>query len=48
MDYAVFLSFSEDGQYIDSMREMLDTSAFHHTFPKLRGYLMEQAKQDRL
>jgi phosphoribosyl 1,2-cyclic phosphodiesterase len=46
MDYAVFLSFSEDGSKIDKMGEMLDTSAFKHLFPKLQQYFMEQAKRD--
>lgn len=41
MEYAVFLTFSEEGKHIEKYEEMLDTALFKEFFPKFQKYLGE-------
>ena len=42
MEYAVFVSFTEDGEQINRMEEMMDTAFYHEFFPKFQRYMSEQ------
>lgn len=41
-EYAVFLTFTEDGENVSKTEEMVDTAFFREFFPKLQKYLIEQ------
>ncbi|KAI1328250.1 hypothetical protein F5Y16DRAFT_398655 [Xylariaceae sp. FL0255] len=41
-EYAVFLTFTEDGTEINKFEEMVDTAFFQQFFPRLQQYLKEQ------
>jgi hypothetical protein len=43
-EYAVFLTFTEDGNQVVKMEEMVDTALFNEFFPKFQKYLAEQQK----
>ncbi|KUI60106.1 hypothetical protein VP1G_11165 [Cytospora mali] len=40
-DFAVFLSFTEDGEKINRMEEMVDTAFYQEFFPRFQKYLKE-------
>ncbi|KAK4233719.1 hypothetical protein C8A03DRAFT_47798 [Achaetomium macrosporum] len=39
-EYALFLSFTEDGTKVSRLEEMVDTAFYRHFFPKFQQYLM--------
>lgn len=41
-EYAVFITFSADGEKIDNMEEMIDTAFYREFFPKFQKYLSEK------
>ncbi|CZR68583.1 uncharacterized protein PAC_18482 [Phialocephala subalpina] len=41
-EYAVFISFTEDGEQINKTGEMIDTAFYHEFSPKFQKYLSEQ------
>ena len=41
-EYAVFLSFTEDGEQINRNDEMVDTAFYHEFFPKFMAHVKEQ------
>ncbi|KAL9111227.1 MAG: hypothetical protein Q9227_004305 [Pyrenula ochraceoflavens] len=41
-EYAIFVTFTEDGTQINKMEEMVDTAFFQEFFPKFQKYLSEQ------
>ncbi|ORY69634.1 uncharacterized protein BCR38DRAFT_333345 [Pseudomassariella vexata] len=41
-EYAVFVTFTEDGKQINRMEEMVDTAFYQEFFPKFQKYLSEQ------
>lgn len=44
-EYAVFVTFTEDGKQINKMEEMIDTAFFNDFFPKFQKYLHEEASK---
>ncbi|KAL9094350.1 MAG: hypothetical protein Q9165_003491 [Trypethelium subeluteriae] len=40
-EYAVFLSFTEDGKKVKKMEEMVDTAFYREFFPKFQNYLSQ-------
>ena len=41
-EYAVFVTFTEDGTQINRMEEMVDTAFFQQFMPKFQQYMGEQ------
>lgn len=41
-EYAVFITFTENGEQINKMEEMVDTAFFQEFFPRFQKYLIEQ------
>ncbi|KAI3318564.1 hypothetical protein HD806DRAFT_540176 [Xylariaceae sp. AK1471] len=41
-EYAVFVTFTEDGTEINSFKEMVDTAFFQQFFPRFQKFLAEQ------
>ena len=41
-EYAVFLSFTEDGEQINGYDEMVDTAFYHEFFPKFQRHMRDQ------
>lgn len=44
-EYAVFLSFSEDGERVVRNDEMVDTAFYREFFPRFQAHLREQQQQ---
>ena len=38
-EYAVFVSFTEDGEQINKVEEMVDTAFYQEFFPKFQRYM---------
>lgn len=43
-EYAVFLTFSEDGTQVRKLEEMVDTAFYRAFFPKFQNYMKEQGE----
>lgn len=41
-DYAIFLSFSEDGLKVDKLDEMVDSGFYNDYFPKFQQWLSQR------
>ncbi|KUL89561.1 hypothetical protein ZTR_04319 [Talaromyces verruculosus] len=41
-EYAVFLTFSEDGTQVSKLEEMVDTAFYKEFFPKFQQYMAEK------
>nr|A0A4P8DJV0.1 RecName: Full=Monooxygenase dmxR10; AltName: Full=Dimeric xanthone biosynthesis cluster protein R10 [Cryptosporiopsis sp. 8999]QCL09101.1 DmxR10 [Cryptosporiopsis sp. 8999] len=41
-EYAVFLTFSEDGTQVSKLEEMVDTAFYKEFFPKFQKYMIEK------
>ena len=46
-EYAVFLSFSDNGERVVRNDEMVDTAFYHDFFPRFQAHLMKEKQQEQ-
>jgi hypothetical protein len=43
-EYAIFMTFSEDGTKVEKLDEMVDSAFYNHYFPKFQQWLSEMVE----